>query len=1049
MPGTSPAPLDLGLFSASRSASLVLDVAMMVVAVTFTVLGAFGLLAPALGVAFPLQPPMVPDAALAGLLAGVCFFSWLQGWRLAKWTAALPLMALCLYTLWHNAVAGGPWAEASWVSGGPRILSLAAVLLWLWALCCLLDTRRSVCRLVALASGLVMLLCGLAGIGWLVLPGNRLGWLQDFVSSPLIGITFALLGGLALLAAAYRGGAATLPLGWLSRLAAVGLLLLSCLGWYVLTANAQAALQRQAVTLLDTIELNAHRLMTQHINLLERFTLHSELSAVGEQNPQWSRDASILVERLGYLQGLAMLQADGSMEHLLGKNDEARRTLRRELQRPAVGEWLGLDLDAPRVMPLARVAPSALAVTLPVGRGGRQLVAWVNLADLLRRGLVVEVGGLRATVEGEAPFFTLRRPGLPALTANSPPMPHLAQRSVGLPGGGRVVLNAYADSPPMLLRAELMPASFALAGLILSFLLALSLGFNRMVNRSAEALQLLRRGIEASPSGVVLADARQHDMPLVYVNAAFAQLTGYSAEESLGRNCRFLQGRGTEVAELDRLRQAIREERGERVLIHNVRRDGTPFLNQLSISPVRNEKGHCTHFIGIQQDVTLEHEQAQRLAYQASHDLLTGLPNRSSLLDRLAHDAVLCQQRGLLLVVLYIDLDDFKSINDGLGHEVGNRVLVAVVERLRPLLDAGDTLARLVGDEFVMLLPGLEEDGRASLMAEQVLKALDVPLAVAGHRLHISASIGLASNRLALHRVEELLQYADLAMQEAKARGRNTWQWYRGDAVHASGERVALRHDLQQALREGQFELYYQPIVEASSGRQRSVEALLRWHHPIRGLVSPADFIPLAEHTGQIIELGRWVLQRACRDMATLEGAEGQALSVAVNISPLQFRREDFVGEVNQALVESGLAPERLELEMTEGVLLSGVEEAVEQLRQLRVLGVRVAIDDFGTGFSSLSYLRDLPIQKLKLDLTFVQQVLTSRDSAAIVQGIVTLAHQMELVVVAEGIETLEQRQALLGYQCDLLQGYLFSPPVPLSQLRHLPMTLPEPPPAR
>ncbi|MEQ5801271.1 EAL domain-containing protein [Halomonas sp. H10-9-1] len=1045
MPKMEPPGPPAALVSGYRAGALVLDVGMMVVAITFMVLGGYGLVVWALAVPFPLQAPLVPDAALAGLLAGVAFFAWRQGWWLARWAAALPLMALCLYTLWHNALAGGPWQQGSWLSGGPRILSLAAVLLLLWALCCLLGMRRRLCRQVALASAVFMLLTALAGIGWLLLPGSRLGWLSGFVSSPLVAITFALLGGLALLAAALRGAAPALPLGGLSRLAALALLVLSCVGWYVLSANAQQSVARQAHILLSNLELNAQQLMGQHIALLERFAAHSERQAGGERNPEWPMDASLLVERLGYLQGLALVGRDASPQALRAKHDDATLTLLRQLRRPAVRAWLALPGAEARAMPLAAVSPSALLVAVPVGERGRRLVAWVSLGRLLDERLMVELGGLRVTLGLAEPFLTLRAPGLPTLAASAPPMPHLARRHVGLPGGGRLVLDAYVDSPRLLWHAELLPAAFALAGLIVSFLLALSLGFNRLALRHSQTLRLFKRGLDASANGVVIADAAKPDYPLVYVNPAFERISGYAAHEALGRNCRFLQGPETDAAELAQLSQALRQRREVRTLLRNRRRSGELFWNRLSISPMRDARGRCTHFIGVQEDVTLEQEQARRLAYQASHDALTGLPNRAYLVERLNHAVALCAHQGAPLVVLYLDLDDFKPINDALGHEAGNQLLVAVAQRLGERLAASDTLARLASDEFVVLLPGLAEPQQAEAVAEQLLLALAVPFTLAGEQVQISASIGLASSAAEVKQPEELLQVADLAMQEAKRRGRNTWRWFRGGGLGATGEQVALRHELQRALQEDQFALYYQPIVEARSGERQGMEALIRWQHPTRGLVSPDAFIPLAEQTGQIIALGRWVLKRACRDMASLREGPGAPHSVAVNISPLQFRREDFVADVRQALAASGLPPECLELEVTEGVLLSGVEEAVAQLRELRELGVRMAIDDFGTGFSSLSYLRDLPIHKLKLDRAFVQQVLTSRDNAAIVKGVITLAHEMALVVVAEGIETPEQRQALIGYHCDLLQGYLFAKPVPLATLRVLPMTLPAP----
>lgn len=1027
-----------------RAGALVLEVGMMAVAITYMVLAGCGLIAWGFGVHFPLQEPMVPDAALAGVLAGLCFLAWRQGWALIRWISALLLIMLSLYTLWHNATAGGPWGAPSWISGEPRVVSMAAVLLLLWAICCLMGTHRRWRRRFVLLSGVLMIICGLLSIGWLLLPFKRLGLLNSFASSPLVAITFMLLAGVALLAAVWRGSAPSLPIGGLARVAAAVLLVLSCLGWFVLSANAQKEVERQGQILLNNLELNTQQLMAEHIALLERLAALSEQTARDEKNPEWSQTAALLVERFTYLWGLALLDGESRIQGLRATNRETELALQRQLRGESTRAWLSIPGRAPRVMHLAEKPDPALLVSVPVGHHGRRLVAWVNLVRLLDDKLLVELGGFRATLGLTQPFLTLRAPGLPATDASMPLMPHLSRRYVGMPGGGRLVLNAYVDSQRLLWHVELLPASFGLAGLILSYLLALSLGFNRVIHRYTQTLRMFKRGLDASINGVTIADARAPHMPLIYVNEAFERITGYTAQDVMGRNCRFLQGPETEADKIDCLRKSLDEEREVRTLLRNYRRDGSVFWNQMTINPIRDERGRCTHFIGIQEDVTLEHEQAQRLAYQASHDSLTGLPNRASFMATLMQEIDESAATSSVLAVLYIDLDDFKPVNDGLGHDVGNQLLVAVAERFLEVLETSGTLARLVSDEFVVLLPGLTSSKAAEGVAERLLLALTRPFELAGEQVQISASIGLASSTCELPHPEALLQYADLAMHEAKRRGRNTWHWFHGEASGATSEHVVLRHELQQAIQEQQFELHYQPIVEAVSGTIRSVEALIRWHHPSRGLVPPDVFIPLAEQTGQIIALGRWVLHHACHDMAGCAAKDETALVVAVNISPLQFRREDFVADVRQALADSGLAPERLELEMTEGVLLSGVEEALGQLHELRALGVRVAIDDFGTGFSSLSYLRDLPVHKLKLDRTFVQQVLTSRDNAAIVKAVIILAHEMALLVVAEGVETPGQREALISYQCDLLQGYFFTKPIPLAKLRALPTVLPE-----
>jgi len=556
-------------------------------------------------------------------------------------------------------------------------------------------------------------------------------------------------------------------------------------------------------------------------------------------------------------------------------------------------------------------------------------------------------------------------------------------------------------------------------------------------------LRLLKRGVDASPNGMLLVDAGQPNMPIVVANPAFSTITGYSHAEVIGRNCRFLQGAGTDPAAVEEICTGIRERRDINVTLLNYRKDGTPFWNQLEISPVFDDSGACTHFIGIQQDVTEHLAQEARLAYQATHDLLTGLCNRTAFADRLEKAFQRSQQESELLTVMYLDLDGFKTINDGLGHPVGNQVLTTVARRLETLLRPDDVVARLAGDEFGILLTN--DEGRAQViqLAERILEALAQPITVDDQQVQLSVSIGIACTCLALEQAHALVQHAELALERAKRQGRNTWQWYRGRRASSSWHSVVMRHDLQAALREDQFEVHYQPLVDALSGRIRSVEALVRWRHPTHGVILPGEFIPLAEHTGQIVPIGRWVLHQACREIAGLRARSGRVLPVAVNISSLQFCRDGFLDEVLHALDLSGLPPELLELEVTESVLLDGAEPVIELMETLKAVGVRVALDDFGTGFSSLSYLRDLPTHKLKIDRSFVQRAKHDRHTAAIVQGVITMAHHMDMVVVAEGVETKDEQQDMVRRQCDLLQGFRFARPMPIEALGALPDILP------
>jgi diguanylate cyclase (GGDEF)-like protein/PAS domain S-box-containing protein len=561
--------------------------------------------------------------------------------------------------------------------------------------------------------------------------------------------------------------------------------------------------------------------------------------------------------------------------------------------------------------------------------------------------------------------------------------------------------------------------------------------------RQTDALRRLSRGIEASPNGVSMADAREPDMPIVYANPAFLTMTGYCHDEVIGINCRFLQGPDTDPKAVDEIRAGIREQRHVSVTLRNYRKDGTPFWNQLEISPVFDDDHTCSHFIGTQQDITEHKEQEAHIAYQATHDLLTGLYNLTAFTNRLEDAFQRSLQTSELLVMMYLDMDGFKAINDGLGHHVGNQVLTTIDQRLQALLRPDDVLARLSGDEFGILPANYDNRDQVIQLAERILDALAQPVEANGQLIQLSASIGIACNCLPPEQSHELVQHADLAVEEAKRQGRNTWQWYHGRQAERSRHSVLMRHELNAALLEGQFELHYQPQVDAPSGGIRSVEALVRWRHPTRGMISPGEFISLAEHTGQIIPLGRWILYQACRDIAKLRASTGRELPVAVNISSLQFCRDGFFEEVTEVLRYSGLPPELLELEITESVLLDGAEPVIELMERLNTMGVHVALDDFGTGFSSLSYLCDLPAYKLKLDRSFVQKAQQDHRIAAIVEGVITMAHHMEMIVVGEGVETHEEHQDMVRRRCDLLQGFLFSRPIPLNDLITLPEQLP------
>ncbi|MDE2616761.1 MAG: EAL domain-containing protein [Burkholderiales bacterium] len=465
--------------------------------------------------------------------------------------------------------------------------------------------------------------------------------------------------------------------------------------------------------------------------------------------------------------------------------------------------------------------------------------------------------------------------------------------------------------------------------------------------------------------------------------------------------------------------------------------EGQPYWVAVSGAPIIDDKGRFRGYRGIGRDISKRkraEDETQRLAF---YDTLTGLPNRRLLMDRLSHAQVTSARNRRYGGLFFIDLDNFKDLNDTLGHDVGDLLLEQVALRLVSCLREGDTAARFGGDEFVVMLEDLSENDadaarQAELVAEKILARLNAPYELVGRQHNSSPSIGITLFCGAVLGVDELLKRADVAMYQAKAAGRNTLRFFDPGMQAAVLARAALDTDLRMGLQREELLLHYQPVVD---GRNRIVgyEALLRWRHPGRGMVSPGEFIGLAEQTGLILSIGQWVLRTACRQLVAWSAQPvTRKLSLAVNVSARQFRQADFVNQVQAVLDETGVDPQYLKLELTESVLISDVEDAIRKMGALRERGVRFALDDFGTGYSSLSYLKRLPLDQLKIDQSFVRDVLTDPNDAAIVRTILALAQSMDLQAVAEGVETEGQRQFLLDSGCMVFQGYLFGCPGPL-----------------
>jgi diguanylate cyclase (GGDEF)-like protein/PAS domain S-box-containing protein len=548
-------------------------------------------------------------------------------------------------------------------------------------------------------------------------------------------------------------------------------------------------------------------------------------------------------------------------------------------------------------------------------------------------------------------------------------------------------------------------------------------------------MQKLSRALEQTADAVFITD---RDGVIEYVNPAFEQVSGYTSAETVGRQPNLLKsGRQGPVFYENLWKTILAGEAFNDVLI-NRRKDGSLYYEEKTITPIKDADGRITHFVATGKDITERMQTQERLAFMAQHDPLTELPNRALLLDRLKQSLAGARWRERRAGILFVDLDRFKTINDTLGHEVGDRLLQQLAERFQRSVRDGDTVARFGGDEFVILLDDVASEDDVAGVAQKVLQALIPPFQVDQQTLYVTASIGVSLFPNDGEDASTLLKNADIAMYRAKELGKNTYQFYSADMSSRAFERLTLESNLRRALEHREFRLYYQPLVDVTTGAIVGVEALLRWQHPEFGLVMPNDFIPLLEETGLIVPTGEWVLDTACAQLAAWHAQGWPRLRLAVNLSPRQFQTQNLTAMVKQALDRLDGDPGRLELEITEGMLLRHAPITVETLEALHALGVRMAIDDFGTGYSSLSYLRRLPIDTLKIDRMFVRDIPHDPDDSAITVAIIALVQSMKLEMIAEGVENTAQRDFLHERGCNVMQGFLFSRPLPAEEITRL-----------
>jgi len=558
------------------------------------------------------------------------------------------------------------------------------------------------------------------------------------------------------------------------------------------------------------------------------------------------------------------------------------------------------------------------------------------------------------------------------------------------------------------------------------------------LDQANKNLLLRNQAIEAARNGIVITDASHPDNPMVYANPAFERITGYEITDALGRNLSFLKGETDDQSGPDSISLAIRQQQAGHAVLRNYRKDGTVFWNQLDIAPVKNDAGEVTHFVGIMDDITEFKTYQEQLEYQATYDELTGLINRTLLNDRLDQAIRSAQRRQNEVCVFFLDLDNFKVINDTLGHSTGDELLKVIAERLLNGARSEDTIARYGGDEFVLIFPQISKMDDAVLIAERLISEIAQPVQIKGHKLQGTISIGISFYPHDGLDKETLLQHADAAMYHAKDKGRNTFCFYTEELNLRLMQRLTVEGDLRQALKLEQFAVYYQPKFDLRSGRISGLEALLRWIHPEKGMIPPDQFIPLAEDTGLILPIGEWVLRTACLQAKAWQDAGLPPISMAVNVSPKQLHLSHFDRTIYDVLKSSGLDARYLDLELTEGAVMKEPEKMVVTLTRLKEIGVQISMDDFGTGYSSLSYLKRFPFDNLKIDKAFINDIPADEGDVTLVLTIIAMAHSFKLKVVAEGVETKEQMDFLKLKNCDEIQGFFFSRPLSATETERL-----------
>lgn len=565
--------------------------------------------------------------------------------------------------------------------------------------------------------------------------------------------------------------------------------------------------------------------------------------------------------------------------------------------------------------------------------------------------------------------------------------------------------------------------------------LAARISVTLLIAMDQQQLRLQGIAMASVANAVFITDC---DGRIKWVNNAFTILSGYTAGEVCGKTPRLFKSGKHDASFYRQVWQTILAGKVWRGEIINRHKDGSLYTVNQVITPLLDTRGKVCHFVAIHEDISEKKEAEERILYMAHYDALTNLPNRILFRDHLELALVHAHRNGRMVAVMFLDLDRFKIINDTMGHVFGDQLLKLVAERLRGCVREGDTVSRLGGDEFTFIISDIAQPQDAVLIAQKILNVMSSSFQVEGHEVHVTPSIGIAMYPVDANDADGLIKKADTAMYYAKEHGKNTFKFYMEDMNVSNFERLTLENGLRKALEKGELLVYYQPLIDQNTGQIISMEALVRWQHPSLGMIYPAKFIPIAEETGLIIPIGEWALMTACAQTRAWHDAGFHTLRVTVNLSARQFKQKNLASTIAQVLQKTHLDPCYLELELTEGILMQNNVEVLSVLHELKALGIRLSIDDFGTQYSSLGYLKRFPIDTLKIDRSFVHDITTNPNDAAIVTAIIAIAESLKLKVVAEGVENEEQAAFLHKLRCNNIQGHVYSHPLPASDIECL-----------